>query len=77
MSLIANPYDVLDSLQIVIVHLFLTLGLGHFLQLPNPVLGIVWYFKFRPCVVSIYYPLWMVWEMMSMSWSRNVFPHSQ
>ena len=44
MSLIANPYGVLHSLQKITVHLFLALGLSEPVQLPNPVLGIVWYF---------------------------------
>ena len=57
MSLIANPYGVLHSLQRITVHLFLALGLSKPVQLPNPVLGIVWYFQFRPCVVSICCPL--------------------
>ena len=44
MSLAANPYAVLHGLQIVAVHLLLTLGLGKHVQLSDPALGILWYF---------------------------------
>jgi hypothetical protein len=44
MSLVANPYGVLHGLQIVTVHLLLTLGLSKYVQLLDPALGILWYF---------------------------------